>query len=114
MKIHYIEIVTPEVDAVCSTHTLLHGIDFGEPIPTLGGARTAQLDGGGVIGVRAPMRDTEQPTTRHYVLVEDIEAAVAAAAKAGAVVAVPPMKLPEHGTCAIIIQDGIESGFWQL
>ncbi len=47
-----------------------------------------------MIGVRAPMHDAEKPVVRPYMLVENIEAIVAIAKQAGAVVAVPPMKLP--------------------
>jgi uncharacterized protein len=50
---------------------------------------------------------------RPYWLVDDIEAAVAAAVKAGGVIAHPPMKIPGHGTFAIWIQGGIDHGFWQ-
>ena len=50
---------------------------------------------------------------RPYWLVDDIEAAVAAAVKAGGVLALPPMKIPGHGTCAIYVQGGIDHGFWQ-
>jgi predicted enzyme related to lactoylglutathione lyase len=52
--------------------------------------------------------------TRPYILVDDIEAALAAAGRAGAEITVPPMSIPGHGTCAIIYQSGIESGLWQL
>ena len=114
MKIQYLEVVTPTVDAVCETYSLLHDVKFGESDPVLGGARTAKLANGGMLGIRTPLRDTETPIVRHYILVSDIQAAVDAAAKCGAEVAVPPMELPGHGICAIVIQDGIESGFWQL
>lgn len=114
MKIHYLEIVTPEVDALCETYARLHDVTFGESDPNLGGARVAKMTNGGMLGVRAPLRDTEQPVVRHYLLVEDIQVAVDAAAKSGADVALPPMELAGHGTCAIVIQDGIETGFWQL
>ncbi len=114
MKIQYLEIVTSEVDAVCETYSVVHGVEFGKSDPSLGGARTAMLASGGMLGVRAPLRDTEEPVVRHYVLVDDIQAAVDAAAKSGAEVALPPMELPGHGTCAIVIQGGIEAGFWQL
>jgi uncharacterized protein len=80
----------------------------------LGSARTAQLSNGGMLGVRATMHDGEKSVTRAYVLVEDIEAAVAAAAYRGAVIAVPPMKIAGHGTCAIFFHGGIEAGLWQL
>lgn len=114
MKVHYLEIVTPAVEAVCDTYALLDGVQFGDADPSLGGARTATLPDGGMLGVRAPMHDAEKPVVRPYALVADIQAAVDAAEKAGATVAVPPMALGEHGTCAIVIQGGIESGFWQL
>lgn len=114
MKIQYLEIVTPDVDAVCETYALLHDVEFGESDQNLGGARTTQLANGGMLGVRAPLRNTEAPVVRHYIVVEDIQATVDAAAKSGAEVALPPMELAGHGTCAIVIQGGIESGFWQL
>ncbi len=113
MQIQYLEIVTPEVDAVCQTYSTLHGVTFKEADPSLGGARTGKLIGGGMIGVRAPMRETENPVVRPYVLVDDIQAAIDAAAEAGAEVAIPPMEIPGHGKFAIFIQGGIESGLWQ-
>lgn len=114
MQIQYLEIVTPEVDAVCQTYAKLHGVTFKDADPSLGGARTGKLAGGGMVGVRAPMRDTETPVVRPYMLVDDIKAAVDAAAEAGAEVAMGPMEIPGHGTFAIFIQGGIESGLWQL
>ncbi|WP_028117470.1 hypothetical protein [Ferrimonas senticii] len=114
MKIQYLEVVTPDVEAVCQRYALLDEVQFGEPEPMLGGAHIAALADGGWLGVRPPLRESEQPVVRHYLLVEDIQAAVDAAAKAGAEVAVAPMVLPGFGTCAIIIHGGVESGFWQL
>jgi uncharacterized protein len=113
MQIQYLEIVTKEVDAVCAAYAAANGVKFGEPDAGLGNARTAPMPGGGLIGVRAPLRATEQPVVRPYWLVDDIEAAVAAAVKAGGVIAHPPMKIPGHGTFAIYIQGGIDHGFWQ-
>ena len=114
MQIQYLEIVTPDVDAVCEVYAQLHDAEFGESDQNLGGARTAKLENGGMLGVRAPLRDTENPVVRPYLLVEDIQAAVDTAAKAGAEVAVPPMEIVGYGTFAIVIQGGIDSGFWQL
>ena len=114
MQIHYLEIVTPDVDAVCETYAQSHGVEFGESDQNLGGARTAKLANGGMLGIRAPLRDTEDPVVRPYMLVEDIQAAVDAAADAGAEVAVPPMEIPGHGTFAIVVQGGIDSGYRQL
>lgn len=114
MQVHYLEIVTKEVDAACELYSAIHGVTFGEADPSLGGARTAQLAAGGKIGVRAPMHAAEASVTRAYTLVEDIEAAVAAVEKAGVQIAVPPMEIPGHGKCAIYLQDGVEAGLWQL
>lgn len=114
MHIHYLEIVTPDVDAVCAAYAQVHSLTFGDGDPILGGARTARMAHGGWIGVRTPMHDAEDPVIRPYTLVEDIEQAVAAAANAGALVALPPTELPGHGTCAILIQGGIQTGLWQI
>lgn len=113
MQTYYLEIVTPDVDATCAVHSAATGAAFGAPDPSLGFARTAPLAGGGLLGVRAPLRDTEQPIVRTYWLVADIEAAVAAAARAGAFIALPPMPIPGHGTCAIYVAGGVEHGLWQ-
>lgn len=113
MKIQYLEIVTPEVDALCRQYSTIYDITFSEPYANFGGARTAKLDGGGLIGIRGPLRDTETPVVRPYVLVDDIKAAVESAAEAGAEIAMPPMEIPKHGMFAIVIHGGIECGFWQ-
>lgn len=102
MQVQYLEIVTPNVDAICTQYTKVHGVTFGEPEPNLGGARTAKLTGGGTLGVRGPLRANEMPVVRPYLLVDDIAASVTAAADAGAEIALPPMKIPGHGTCAIV------------
>jgi predicted enzyme related to lactoylglutathione lyase len=114
MRVHYLEIVTKDVDATCELYSGIHGVAFGDADQSLGGARTAQLTDGGMLGIRAPMHDGEKSVTRAYILVEDIEAAVTAAANSGAEIAVPPMKIPGHGTCAIYVQGGVEGGLWQL
>lgn len=113
MQIHYLEIVTKEVDAVCATYAAVNGVRFGKPDAGLGNARTAALLGGGMVGVRAPMHDAEEPVVRPYWLVDDIKAAVASAVKAGGEVAHPPLEIPGHGTFAIYIQGGINHGLWQ-
>lgn len=114
MKIHYLEIVTPDVDAVCATYERLHGVSFGEPEPGLGNARTAALADGGKIGVRAPMHESETPVVRPYLLVDDLAAAAEAATAAGGEIAHPPLELPGHGTFAIYLQGGIHHGLWQV
>jgi uncharacterized protein len=114
MQIQYLEVVTREVDAVCAAYASANGVQFGEPDAGLGNARTAALAGGGRVGVRAPLRETEEPVVRPYWLVKDIEAAVAAAIQAGGKLAHPPMEIPGHGTFAIYLQGGNDHGLWQL
>ncbi len=113
MAIHYLEIVTPDVDAVCAAYGAANQVTFGEPEAALGNARTAPLPGGWRVGVRAPMQAAEQPVVRPYWRVGDIEAAVAAAVGAGAEVIHPPLELPGLGTFAIYVQGGIQHGLWK-
>jgi predicted enzyme related to lactoylglutathione lyase len=114
VTVYYLEIVTPEVDATCDALEKVHGVSFGEPIAELGQARTATSESGGRVGVRAPMRETEEPVVRPYVLVDDIEAAVDAARAAGGEIAMPPTEIPGQGKFAIYILGGIQHGLWQL
>jgi len=114
MQVQYLEIVTKDVDGVCAAYSAACGAQFGEPVAELGNARTSTLVGGGLIGVRAPLRGNEDPVVRPYWLVKDIEAAVAAIVQAGGEVAVPPMEIPGRGTFAIYLQAGNDHGLWQL
>ncbi|HSG48167.1 MAG TPA: hypothetical protein VLA43_10165 [Longimicrobiales bacterium] len=43
MKIHYLEVVTPEVGAVCAGYAAAHTVTFAEQEPAPGGARTAAM-----------------------------------------------------------------------
>lgn len=113
VRVHYLEVVTASVDETCKALAAAHGIEFSQPIPELGNARTADLDGGGRVGVRAPMHGAEKAVVRPYVLVDDIQAAVKAAEAAGAQIMVPPMPIPGQGTCSIYILGGVEHGLWQ-
>lgn len=114
VKIQYLEIVTPDVDGACTLYSKMHGVNFGDADPNLGGARTANLKDGGMLAIRGPLRDTELPVVRPYLLVEDIKGAVATAAECGAEIAMPPTEIAGYGQFAIVIQGGIESGLWQL
>jgi predicted enzyme related to lactoylglutathione lyase len=114
MQIHYLEIVTPEVDASVAFHSRIHGVSFGAAEESLGGARTARLANGGTLGIRAPLRNTETSVVRPYFLVPDIEKAVAAAAQSGAEIAMQPTEIPGRWKFAILVQGGIESGLWQV
>ena len=113
MNVHYLEIVTPKAAETCDLLEQTHGVSFGEPIAEFGNARTATLNDGRRIGVRAPMRETEEPVVRPYLLVDDIDAAVEVARNAGAEIAIPPMEMPGQGRFAIYILGGIQHGLWQ-
>lgn len=113
MHVHYLEVVTPDVDSTCATLAAEQRVEFSDPVAELGGARTATLQGGGLLGVRAPMRPDEEPTVRPYMLVDDIDRAVATAQSQGAVIAMPPTEIPGRGKFAIYFQGGNQYGLWQ-
>lgn len=114
MKVHYLEFVSHDVDAVCSAYASAHSVTFGQPDEALGGARTCTLPDGSIVGIRAPMRDDEAPVVRPYWLVDDIEQAVAKVAAEGAVIALPPTAMPGRGIFAIYLLGGNDHGLWQL
>jgi len=114
MKAQYLEIVTRDVDAVVAAYSSALDLQFSEPDARLGGARTAPMAGGGLVGIRAPLRDDEDPVVRPYWLVSDIDAAVAAVVRAGGQIAHPPLEIPGYGTFAIYYQAGNDHGLWQL
>ena len=114
MRVHYLEIVTPDAEATCAAYEQLHGVSFSEPEAGLGGARTAAWAEGGLLGVRAPMHEGEAPVVRPYLLVSDIATALEGAVAAGGEIAHPPLEIPGRGTFAIYIQGGIHHGLWQV
>ena len=114
MRVHYLEIVSRDVDAVCEAYEMAHAVSFDAPDEALGGARTCALPDGSIIGVRGPLRDTEEPVVRPYWRVDDIEKAVASLEAVGATIAVPPMEIPGKGTFAIFLLGANEHGLWQL
>ena len=113
MKVQYLEFVSSDVNAVC-TSLASEGIAFGEPVEALGNARVAYLPDGSMIGVREPMHVTEDPVTRAYLLVDDIEATLEQVTKEGGEVIHPALELPGLGSFAIYILGGIQHGLWQL
>ncbi|MCF2859149.1 hydroxylase [Pseudoalteromonas sp. SMS1] len=114
MKVHYLEIVSLDVDLVCESYELAHGVNFSPSDPLLGGAKTCVLADGCIIGVRAPLRENEAPVIRPYWLVENIEQAVLEVQSKGAEIAVAPLDIPSKGLFAIYILGGVEQGLWQL
>lgn len=114
IQVHYLEVVTPNVEHLCASFSQTLDVSFSDAVAELGGARTANLSSGGTLGIRAPMHDAEEPTTRPYYLVTDIDKAVSGAKDSGAEIAVPPMEIPGRGKCAIIMFGPVQSGFWQV
>jgi len=114
MKVHYLEIVSKDVETICSAYESSHDVVFGEPDELLGGAKTCKLSDGSIIGVRSPMRENEDPVVRPYWLVEDIDQAVANVENLGAEIAIPPMDIPSKGRFAIYLLGSIDHGLWQL
>lgn len=114
MKIHYLEMVSNDVDLVCSAYETAHAVSFDEPDELLGGARTCTLPDGSIVGIRKPLRDTEEPIVRPYWLVDDIEQAITTLEAEGAQIAMPPMEIPGKGKFAIYILGANDHGLWQL
>jgi len=100
MGVHYLEIVCTDVAAHCAALEAIHGLSFGAEVPDLGQARVAERPDGGLLGVRAPLAEHEEPIVRAYTAVEDIEQATQAAE--AAVAALPGVEkaigiLTAHG-----------------
>ena len=113
MNIHYLEIVTNDVDALCAAYERVHSLSFGPEDPDLGQARVAVRPDGSLVGIRKPLAAHEQPTMRTYLTVVDIQKAVKEAEEAGAIIAYPPTRQGERGTFAIFIHGDVEHGLWQ-
>lgn len=114
MAVQYLEIVTPDVDATCATLSDVHGVEFGAPEPGFGNARIATLSNGRRVGVRAPLSaDEGAPVVRPYLLVENIDAAIASAEATGAEFAMLATEIPGHGKFAIYFQGGLQFGLWE-
>jgi hypothetical protein len=113
LAVHYLEIVSPDADAVTTLYERVHGLAFGPPDADLGQARVATQADGTLVGVRRPLAAHGQPIVRAYVAVDDIQHAVTGAEQAGAVVAYPPTRQGQRGTFAILILGGAQLGLWQ-
>lgn len=112
--IYYLEIVTPDSRAVRDFYREAYGYEFSDATPELGGAFFASLPGGSLIGIRAPLRETEEPIIRTYIRVSDIHRATRRAEELGAKIALGPTEIAGRGQIAIYLLGGIEQGIWQL
>jgi predicted enzyme related to lactoylglutathione lyase len=113
MAVHYLEIVSNDVDALTALYQRMHGLSFGPPDPDLGQARVATQADGSLVGIRKPLAAHEQPIMRTYLAVEDIQQAVKEAEHVGAAIAYPPTGQGQRGTFAIVIQGDVQHGLWQ-
>ena len=113
MTVHYLEIVSDDVDTLTELYRRVHGLSFSPPDADLGQARVATRADGTLVGIRKPLAAHEEPIVRTYLAVDDIARAVAEAEKSGAVVAYPPTRQGARGTFAILIQGGVQHGLWQ-
>jgi len=109
----YIEIVSAGVPSTVAMHQQVLGLTFSEPDDDLGGARVASLPDGSLLGVRGPLAEHDVPIVRVYFAVPDIAAAVSAAETGGAVVAYGPVEQGARGSFAIVIDAGVQTGYWQ-
>ena len=113
MAVHYLEIVSNDVDTLTGLYQRLYGLAFGRPDPELGQARVATHADGTLVGIRQPLAAHERPIMRTYLAVDDIHHAVQQAEAAGAEIAYPPTRQGQRGTFTIVIQGDVEHGLWQ-
>jgi predicted enzyme related to lactoylglutathione lyase len=113
MAVHYVEIVSSDVDTLTALYQGMHGLSFGPPDADLGQARVATRADGTLVGIRKPLAAHEQPIMRTYLEVDDIQRAVKEAEQHGATIAYPPTRQGQRGTFAIVIQGGVQHGLWQ-
>lgn len=113
MSVHYLEIVSDDVDALAALYERIDGLAFGAPDPDLGQARVATRSDGTLVGIRKPLAAHEQPIMRTYLAVDDIQQAVKTAEQLGATVAYPPTRQGKRGTFAIVFHGGVQHGLWQ-
>ena len=113
MAVHYLEIVSNDLDTLTALYQRMHGLSFGPPDADLGQARVATRTDGMLVGIRKPLAAHEQPIMRTYLAVEDIQQAVKKAEESGAIIAYPPTRQGERGTFAIVIQGDVPHGLWQ-
>lgn len=112
--VHYLEIVTPDVEGARRLYSTAFGWRFEAAVPELGNACVAPLPGGSLCGIRAPLHPTETPVVRTYIRVADLETATREAERLGATILLESMDLAGWGTISIYEIGGIQQGVWQL
>lgn len=112
-KIHYLEVVTPDMAATIKLYEGMLGVSFGPKVPEMGNARLAKKSDGTMIGIRKPVADHEKPIVRTYLAVEDIDKAAAKAKSLGATIGYPPTQQGTWGKFSIVILGDVQHGLWQ-
>ena len=112
--LHYLEIVTPDVEAACLLYATAFGWRFEPAVPELGNARIATLPGGSICGIRAPLHAEEAPIVRTYFRVGHLETATREVERLGAKILLESMDLPGWGRISIYEFGGIQQGLWQV
>jgi uncharacterized protein len=113
-SIHYLEIVTGDVESACNHYTKAYGWQFQPTGPELGHSFVAKIPGGSICGIRAPLNPEETPIVRTYLRVSDIAAATREAARLGAKILLDYMDIPGWGKISIYEFGGIQQGLWQV
>lgn len=113
-SLHYLEIVTPDVNQTADIYRSQFGWHFEEPVAELGNARVAKISGGSRCGIRAPMSPEESPKIRIYLKVDSIAEHIKHLSDSNAEILLERMDIPGHGTIAIYQLGGIEHGLWEL
>ena len=113
MIVHYLEVVSDDIDRLTALYQRTYGLSFGPPEADMGQARVATRPDGTVVGIREPLAAHEVPIIRVYLEVEDIRQAVQEAEDSGATVAYPPTEQGSWGTFSIVIQGDLQHGLWQ-
>jgi len=112
--IHYLEIVTPDVEATRSLYASVFGWTFQPSVPELGNASVASLPGGSLCGIRAPIHAEELPVVRNYIRVTNLDAATKEAQRLGATLLLESMDLAGWGRISIYELGGLQHGLWQV
>jgi predicted enzyme related to lactoylglutathione lyase len=113
MAVHYLEIISNDVDSLTGLYERMCALSFSPPDADLGQARVATQADGTLVGIRKPLAAHEKPMMRAYVAVEDIQEAAKKAEDSGATIAYGPTEQGQLGTFAIVVQCGVEHGLWQ-
>ncbi|RPJ03264.1 MAG: hydroxylase [Spirochaetaceae bacterium] len=113
-SIHYLEIVTTDVEAACQHYTKAYGWQFKPAGPELGNSFTAEIPGGSLCGIRGPLNSEETPIVRAYLRVADIQKATQEAERLGATLLLDTMDIPGWGKISIYEFGGIQQGLWQV